>query len=132
METSSTESPATPNRNGSCKRNSIDFLPAPARGAEAWLAFMMDGVPALRALGWEIAVEPEFPYRVVAADDWYADLQTARPAQANHPRGARRPRGMVRFAAWRHGDGHAVNLLPALVDYLQGATGSGTARQTMR
>ncbi len=26
-------------------------------------------------------------------------------------------------------DGHAVNLLPALVDYLQGATGSGTARQ---
>jgi hypothetical protein len=58
------------------------FLTCTARGGEAWLGFMINGVPALRALGWEITVHPEFPYRVAAAD------AIAR---------------MVRLAARRHG-----------------------------
>jgi superfamily II DNA or RNA helicase len=105
------------------------FLTGTARSGEAWLAFMMNGVPALRAMGWEITVDPEFPYRVAAADDWYADLQTTRPTQANHPRGARQSREWFDLRLGVIVDGHAVNLLPALVAYLQGATGRETAGQ---
>ena len=45
------------------------FLTGTPRGGEAWLAFMMNGVPALRTLVWQITVDPEFPYRIAAADD---------------------------------------------------------------
>src|SRR6185437_15134506 len=105
------------------------FLTATARGGEAWLAFMMKGVPALRALGWQITVDPEFPYRLAAADDWYADLQTTRPTRASHPRGARQSREWFDLRLGVMVDGHAVNLLPALIQYLQGATGRETAGQ---
>ena len=105
------------------------FLTGTAPGGEAWLAFMMNGVPALQALGWEITVDPEFPYRIAAADDWYADLQTTPSRQANHPRGARRSREWFDLRLGVKVDGHAVNLLPALVEYLQGATGRETAGQ---
>jgi superfamily II DNA or RNA helicase len=105
------------------------LLTGTARGGEMWLAFMMNGVPALRALGWEITVDPEFPYRIAAADDWYADLQTARPTRASNPRGARQSREWFDLRLGVIVDGHAVNLLPALVDYLQGATGRETAGQ---
>ena len=64
------------------------FLTGTPRGGEEWLALMMNGVPALRALGWEITVDAEFPYRIAASDDWYADLQTTRLTRAHHPRGA--------------------------------------------
>ena len=105
------------------------FLTGTARGGEAWLAFMMNGVPALRTLGWQITVDPEFPYRIAAADDWYADLQTTRPTRANHPRGARQSREWFDLRLGVKVDGHAVNLLPALVQYLQGATGREPAGQ---
>ena len=105
------------------------FLTDTAPGGEAWLSLMMNGVQALRALGWEITVDPEFPYRVVAADDWYADLQTTRPTQVNHPQGTRQSREWFDLRLGVMVDGHAVNLLPALVDYLQGTTGQKTASQ---
>jgi superfamily II DNA or RNA helicase len=105
------------------------FLPGTARGGEAWLAFMMNGVPALRALGWQITVDPEFPYRIAAADNWHADLQSTRPTRASHPRGARPSREWFDLRLGVMVDGHAVNLLPALVQYLQGATGRETAGQ---
>jgi superfamily II DNA or RNA helicase len=98
------------------------FLTSTARGGEAWLAFMMNGVPALQALGWEITVDPEFPYRVAASDDWYADLQTTRPTRAHHPPGARQSREWFDLRLGVMVDGQPVNLLPALVNYLQGAT----------
>ncbi len=84
------------------------FLNAPRDGA-AWLVFMMNGVPALQTLGWQITVDPDFPYRIAAAEGWYADLQTTPD----------RPRGMNSSREWfdlRLGvkvDGQAVNLLPA-------------------
>ena len=77
-------------------------------GRAAWLAFMMDGVPALQATGWEVVVDEAFPYRIVRASQWYGDLGADQ-----------------RQAAWfnlRLGvlvDGHPVNLLPALTRHLQ-------------
>ena len=86
----------------------------------AWLAFMMDGVPALQAAGWEVVVDERFPHRVVAANQWYGDL------------GALRGPTEVRQSAWfslRLGvmvDGQPVNLLPALTRYLQSSLGQAS------
>lgn len=86
----------------------LDRMPATTRqDSEAWLAFMMNAVPALQAEDWEVVADERFPYRLAAADNWYADMQAARRD------------------AWfdlRLGvlvDGQPVNLLPALVGYLQ-------------
>jgi superfamily II DNA or RNA helicase len=105
------------------------FLPGIPRDGEAWLAFMMTGVPSLRTMGWEITVDPQFPYRIAAADDWYADLQTARPMRANRSRGAQQSREWFDLRLGVMVDGHAVNLLPALVEYLQAASGREPAGQ---
>jgi superfamily II DNA or RNA helicase len=93
------------------------FLNAP-RDAAAWLAFMMNGVPALQDLGWQITVDPDFPYRIAAAADWYADLRTT----PYRPRGANSLREWFDLRLGVRVDGQAVNLLPALVSYLQGAS----------
>ena len=83
-------------------------LPAIAEGRAAWLGFMMNSVPALRTLGWDVVVDEGFPYRIVTASQWYGDLGADQ-----------------RQAAWfnlRLGvmvDGRPVNLLPALTRHLQ-------------
>ena len=92
------------------------FLNAP-RDAAAWLGFMMNGVPALQTLGWQITVDPGFPYRIAAAEDWYADLQTT----PHRPRGTNSSREWFDLRLGVRVDGRAVNLLPALVSYLQHA-----------
>jgi len=46
------------------------ILPSP----EAWLAFMRDGLPRLRAAGWQIEIEGNYSYELVEAQDWYAEL----------------------------------------------------------
>jgi superfamily II DNA or RNA helicase len=40
----------------------------------AWLAFVRDGLPRLRAAGWKIEIEPGFRYDLTEVDEWYADL----------------------------------------------------------
>jgi len=90
------------------------------RDSGAWLGFMMNAVPALQALGWEVAADPAFPYRIAAANDWYADLQTHQPRGANRPQSANQPHEWFDLKLGVMIDGHAVNLLPALVRYLQG------------
>ncbi len=83
-------------------------LAAPSSGRAAWLAFMMDAVPALQAAGWDIVIEEGFPHRIVTASQWYGDLGSDQ-----------------RQSAWfnlRLGvmvDGQPVNLLPALARHLQ-------------
>jgi superfamily II DNA or RNA helicase len=85
-----------------------DVLGSVPQDRSAWLAFIMGGVPALQAAGWEVLLDERFPYRVVAADQWYGDLGAD-----------------LRQSAWfnlRLGvlvDGRPVNLLPALTRYLQ-------------
>src|SRR5271167_389774 len=105
------------------------FLGGTPRDGEAWLAFMMNGVPALRTLGWQITVDPEFPYRIAAADDWYADLQTTRSTRANRPGRAKQSREWFDLRLGVMVDDHAVNLLPALVQFLRGATGREPTEQ---
>ncbi|HYW77879.1 MAG TPA: DEAD/DEAH box helicase [Gammaproteobacteria bacterium] len=42
--------------------------------ADAWVDFVYTSIPELRAAGWRIVVDEDFPYRVVEAEAWYADL----------------------------------------------------------
>jgi superfamily II DNA or RNA helicase len=99
------------------------FLNAPQNPA-AWLEFMLTGVPALQTWGWQIHVDPDFPYRIAVAEEWYADLQAAVP----HPR---RPTSSREWFDLRLGvrvEGQSVNLLPALIDYLQSSGGESAAQ----
>src|SRR5262249_37910867 len=84
----------------------------------AWLTFMMEGVPRLQAAGWEVATDEGFPYRIVAAYQWYGDLGAD-----------------LRRSEWfnlRLGvlvDGKQVNLLPALTRYLRSSLSSPGERR---
>lgn len=73
----------------------------------SWLAFMMTGLPALQAAGWEVVFLPGFPYRLADGQDWYADID------------AQRKEAWFDLQLGIVVDGQQINLLPALVDYLQ-------------
>jgi superfamily II DNA or RNA helicase len=103
-------------------------LPDTPRNGAAWLDFMMAGVPALQALGWQVVIDRHFPYRLAVADHWYADLQTPKAARAQR-RAASASREWFDLRLGVKVDGQAVNLLPALVQYLQGTVGHDTAGQ---
>jgi superfamily II DNA or RNA helicase len=103
-------------------------LPDAPRDGAAWLAFMMTGVPTLQALGWHVVIDSGFPYRLAVADQWYADLQTPKATRAQR-RAASPAREWFDLRLGVTVDGQAVNLLPALVQYLQGTMGHETAGQ---
>lgn len=86
-----------------------------AQGSELWLAFMLHTVPGLQADGWDVVVSNDFPYRLAHSSQWYADANTGRDTD------------WFDLKLGVTVDGVQVNLLPALVDYLQGALGNGEA-----
>jgi superfamily II DNA or RNA helicase len=85
------------------------------QGGDFWLTFALLTVPTLRAEGWDVVIDDTFPYRLADSIEWYADADT------------RRDREWFDLKLGMVVDGHQVNLLPALVDYLQGALGNGEA-----
>jgi len=42
---------------------------------EAWLGFLREEVPRLRARGWRIEIDPDFDHRLASPEDWYADVE---------------------------------------------------------
>ena len=78
----------------------------PTAHREAWLAFLLDTAPRLEASGWDILIEPGFPYRIARPERWFGELEG-------------------RTESWFHlrlgvmVEGKAVTLLPALAEYLQ-------------
>ncbi|MEX6501355.1 DEAD/DEAH box helicase [Pseudomonas zhanjiangensis] len=46
-------------------------------GEAAWLAFVQQQLPLLRAQGWQIRLQPEFQYNLAEVDDWYAEIEDA-------------------------------------------------------
>jgi superfamily II DNA or RNA helicase len=84
-----------------------EVMPEPPRTRDAWLRFLVEGVPTLRKAGWTVSIDAAFPHRLAAVDDWYVDLSAqARPEWFDLELGV-----LV--------DGRQLNLLPALVEYLQ-------------
>ncbi|MDY6945295.1 MAG: SNF2-related protein, partial [Pseudomonadota bacterium] len=86
-----------------------------SHGRDFWLGFVQEGVAQLQADGWDVVIDSTFPYRLAAAGEWYVDADTARE------------RDWFDLKLGLVVDGVQVNLLPALVDYLQGALGNGEA-----
>ncbi len=44
------------------------FTPTMHTGGAAWIEFLMDGIPALRQAGWDIAIGDDFPLRIAEPD----------------------------------------------------------------
>jgi superfamily II DNA or RNA helicase len=86
-----------------------------SQGLEFWLKFMQEGVAQLQAEGWDVVIDNTFPYRLASAGQWYVDADTSRSQE------------WFDVKLGMEVDGVQVNLLPALVDYLQGALGNGEA-----
>lgn len=86
-----------------------------SHGRDFWLGFVLDGISKLRAEGWDVVINDDFPYRLASAGEWYVDADSGRDREWFDLK-----LGLVV-------DGVQVNLLPALVDYLQGALGAGEA-----
>ena len=77
----------------------------------ALLHFGIEGVPALRALGWRIEFEADYPYRIAAAsNDWYTDLDADGPQS-----------DWFGVELGVTVDGERVNLLPLVVEWLNEA-----------
>ncbi len=43
----------------------------------AWLRFVQEQLPTLRAQGWQIEIQPGFAFDLLPVDDWYVDVQQA-------------------------------------------------------
>lgn len=81
------------------------------RGADFWLELMLRTVPALAAEGWDVEINPAFPYRLATPTEWYVEADPSRD------------REWFDLKLGTVVDGVSVNLLPALVAHLQGALG---------
>ena len=80
-------------------------------------AFSAYVVPQLRALGWQVEIDRDYPFRIVEREPtWYADVEPddERPDWFGLELGVDL-------------DGKRVNLLPALVELLERANGKGLA-----
>ena len=86
-----------------------------SHGRDFWLGFVLDGISKLRSEGWDVVINDDFPYRLADAGEWYVDADSGREREWFDVK-----LGLVV-------DGVQINLLPALVDYLQGTLGTGEA-----
>jgi SNF2 family DNA or RNA helicase len=89
-------------------REEIDPWLPPAPGSDRqWLRLVVEGLPCLRARGWEVQLDAGFPYAVVQPTEWYADVSQQRRGE---------------WFDLKLGvlvEGEPVNLLPALTRYLE-------------
>jgi superfamily II DNA or RNA helicase len=87
-----------------------DYLVQPEAGAQAQCAFAASALEQLRALGWQVEVDADYPYRVLPDATWYATLEPAedKPDWFGLELG-------VEIA------GHRIDLLPVLLGMLDDA-----------
>ncbi|HEY1883008.1 MAG TPA: DEAD/DEAH box helicase [Candidatus Cybelea sp.] len=78
----------------------------PVPDEQRWVRFLGHAVPALRARGWRIEIDPSFPYELIDAGEWDAQIE----ASANH---------WFEFDLGITVGGERVSLLPIVVDALR-------------
>ncbi len=71
-----------------------------------WVRFLGHAVPKLRASGWRIEIDPSFPYELIDAGDWDAQIEES----ANH---------WFEFDLGITVGGKRVSLLPIVIDALR-------------
>ncbi|MBA3817648.1 MAG: DEAD/DEAH box helicase [Deltaproteobacteria bacterium] len=89
----------------------VDYVVAVDGDVHALCAFSAYAVPQLRGLGWRIEVDPEFPWQVVGGDV---------PLYASALPDGERP-DWFGLELGVEVDGHRIDLLPALLDLIDGA-----------
>ena len=94
----------------------VDYVVAVDGDVHALCAFSAYAVPQLRALGWRVDVDGEFPWQVVGGD---VPLYAAADPDEKRPDWFGLELGV-------EVDGHRINLLPALLDMLDGAGDLGS------
>jgi len=77
-----------------------------------WMPFMDTTVPELRERGWEIVIEPSFPWRVAEAESWFIDAEDV----GRDRDGPQEDWFGVELGAVV--DGQRINLLPVLLALL--------------
>jgi superfamily II DNA or RNA helicase len=90
----------------------IDYVLALDGDAHALCAFSAYAVPQLRQLGWQVEIDPDYPWQVVAAD---APLYAAALPDRERPDWFGLELGV-------EVEGHRVDLLPALLELLDSAS----------
>ncbi len=101
----------------------VDYVLAVDGDVHALCAFSALAVPQLRALGWRVEVDPEYPWQVVATD---VPLYASALPEPERPDWFGLELGV-------EVEGHRINLLPALLDLLDGAGDlSSLTRSTRR
>jgi superfamily II DNA or RNA helicase len=100
-----------------------DYIVNPSANVHAWCSFSAYAVPQLRALGWEIEIADDYPYRVASDEpSWYAGLE---PAEYDEKE------DWFSLELGVEIDGRRVNLLPALVELLDACPDSESLEQLM-
>ena len=93
-------------------------------------AFSAYVVPQLRALGWVVEIDRDYPFRVVNVDAhrepaWYANVETvSRDGEAS---GSHSRPDWFGLELGIDLDGRRVNLLPALIELIERSNGKGFA-----
>ncbi len=88
--------------------STADYVVRLDGGAHGFCAFTAQALPKLRALGWQIDIDADYPFRVTdEAAPWFASVA---PDEA-HP-------GWFSLELGIEVDGHAVDLLPLVVELL--------------
>ena len=89
----------------------IDYVLAVDGDAHALCAFGAHALPQLRAMGWQVEIDPDYPWQIVASD---AALYVAAEAEPERPDWFGLELGIEI-------EGQRVSLLPALLELLDGA-----------
>jgi superfamily II DNA or RNA helicase len=100
----------------------VDYVVALDGDVHTLCAFSAYAVPQLRQLGWHVAVAPDYPWQVVGGD---VPLYAAAEPDRDRPDWFGLELGVEL-------DGHRINLLPALLDLLEGAVDLATLDRPRR
>ena len=76
-------------------------------GEQEWADFCLDGLKKLRALGWQVELEQRFRFNFAKVEDWTATVSEDLGC------------GWFNLELGIQVDGHAVNLLPVLLDLVR-------------
>ncbi|HUS29100.1 MAG TPA: DEAD/DEAH box helicase [Kofleriaceae bacterium] len=100
----------------------IDYVVAVDGDVHALCAFAAYSIPQLRGLGWRVEIDSEYPWQVVGGD---APLYVAAEPDREKPDWFGLELGVEI-------DGQRVNLLPALLEMLDSASGLGALAKSAR
>ncbi|MDX2090749.1 MAG: DEAD/DEAH box helicase [Kofleriaceae bacterium] len=90
----------------------VDYVVAVDGDVHQLCAFAAHAVPQLRALGWRVEIDPDYPWQVVGAE---SQMYASAEADRERPDWFGLELGV-------EVDGQRINLLPAILDLLDGST----------